>query len=136
MKRLFGFFGLALLWLLGAFLNIGVAFFVWARIRLKHGPSARMWLASDLEIAAEAKRRGLFKRRKKKRSSNVLPMPTVYAPEVFEFNANGELAVKTVMQLQQVPKDRAAEAVRKALEKLPRNAKVDEIVVAAIKFAA
>ena len=81
----------AFLWTLALSCRVTATVATWGARRIQRGPSARLWLASDLEIAAEAKRRGLFKRRKKKHAANVLQMiQKVEAPEVCDFGVNGE----------------------------------------------
>lgn len=126
----------AFFWIVAFILRIGIVILTFSHRRIRHGPSARLWLASDLEIAAEAKRRGLFKRRKKQHSPNVLPMPTAFAPEVHEFNVKGELAAKAVAQLQECSLATARDAVHRALETVAGDASVDQIVIVAMKLVA
>ena len=102
--------------------------------RLKSGPSARLWAASDHELMAEAKRRGLLKRSK---TMVLRPIQApVQAPDPFE--PSFWLAVQSVRKLQLVPQADAEQAVRQALAEIPKpqRGEIQEVVKLAIRKCA
>ncbi len=97
--------------------------------KLRSGPQARLWAASDEEIMVEAKKRGLIKKKKKaKHSENVVPL-----------NREFEDAVLAIKTLQSVSAAVARSAAVQAMQDMARDGrpqpKTQDIVQAAIKYA-
>lgn len=98
--------------------------------RLKSGPAARLWAASDHELLAEAKRRGLLKKKRAK------ALPTQTQTVRFE-EPNVILAIKTVAVLQEIKESQAEAMVRQALGQWRGSKKpsADEIAALVLKPA-
>ncbi len=77
-------------WFACLFLRASIAVLSWAHERLNNGPSARLWLAKDTDLMAEAQKRGLLKKLR------VEAAPTQADQDV-------EMAAKAIAKLNDVP---------------------------------
>lgn len=97
-------------WLLYLTLSIFIMPLNWLRNRVKHGPSPRLWLASDHELLAEVKKRGLAKRQRATAQTKAVVVP----PEI-QIDPVAQDAIKLVAVFQEISMPKAREAVLKAL---------------------
>ncbi len=120
-------------WLLYLTLSLFIMPLNWLRNRVKHGPSPRLWLASDHELLAEVKKRGLAKRQR----ATAQTQAVVVQPEIQIDQIDGD-AVKAVALLNCVPQIKARDAVIQAAKLFAKGGNkrpgTQELTVMALKL--
>lgn len=107
--------------------------------RLRSGPQPRLALALDEEIIAEARKRGLHRRKRSEREKTER-QPTVICQRetavMFPVDAAEEdIAIKGVAELQRLPVAEARKLVGLARQAISGPATAQDLILAAIKKA-
>lgn len=100
----------------------------WLRERIKNGPSARLWLATDADLLAEAQKRGLAQKQ-------AVVVESAKAPALSETTTQD--AIEVVTTLGCVPEKKAREAVglaEREFAKSGQQPKTQDLAILALKM--